>query len=115
MSLFFIDEVAKYKRHNEAGEAYNGECADVFEQEYTQIVGSLQRELGDEEYMKYLGSIPAANTHAGYFSIDKKSRHIVNSRLGNRKERTSDDRFSFFKKSILFISDGFMVYSCFVF
>lgn len=50
----------------------------------------MQREIGDEEYMKYLESIPAGRTHAGYFSIDKKGR-MTNSKLSNKKERTSDD------------------------
>jgi type III restriction enzyme len=91
LSLFFIDEVAKYKQYDEAGQACNGEYADVFEDEYAQIVGSLQRKIGDENYMKYLDSIEAGDTHAGYFSIDKKSRRMVDSKLGDRKERTSDD------------------------
>jgi type III restriction enzyme len=91
LSLFFIDEVAKYKQYDEAGQSYNGEYADVFEEEYAAVVGTLQREIGDEDYMKYLDSILAERTHAGYFSIDKKSHHLVDSKLGNRKERTSDD------------------------
>jgi type III restriction enzyme len=91
LSLFFIDEVAKYKQYDEAGSTRGGEYADVFEDEYTQIVGSLQRELGDEDYIKHLDSITAASTHAGYFSIDKKSHRMVDSKLGDRKERTSDD------------------------
>ena len=90
LSLFFIDEVAKYKRY-EGQRAFNGEYADIFEEEYGQIIGSLQRESGDEAYREYLDSIKAADTHAGYFSIDKKSRRMVDSKLGDKKERTSDD------------------------
>lgn len=90
LSLFFIDEVAHYKCYDEAGQPCNGIFADMFEEEYQDIIGSLQREIGDEEYMKYLESIPAGKTHAGYFSIDKKGR-MTNSKLNNRKERTSDD------------------------
>jgi len=91
LSLFFIDEVAKYKQYDKAGQAYNGEYADVFEEEYAQIVESLQREMGDEDYIKYLGAISPDSTHAGYFSIDKKSHRMVDSKLGDKKERTSDD------------------------
>ena len=40
--------------------------------------------------MKYLDSIPAKKTHAGYFSIDKKGK-MVDSKLKNKKERTTDD------------------------
>lgn len=91
LSLFFIDEVAKYKQYNDAGHAYNGDYADIFEEEYKQIVENMQLELGDEDYIKYLNSITAEQTHAGYFSIDKKSHRMVDSKLGDKKERTSDD------------------------
>lgn len=91
LSLFFIDEVAKYRQYDEAGQAANGEYARVFEEEYNQIIGHLQREMGDEEYIRYLDSITAGRTHAGYFSIDKKSSRMVDSKLGDKKERTSDD------------------------
>ena len=91
LSLFFIDEVAKYKQYNAAGQPFNGEYAEIFEEEYKQIVETMQQELGDDSYAKYLAPIDASSTHAGYFSIDKKSRRLVDSKLGDRKERTSDD------------------------
>ena len=52
LSLFFIDEVAKYKQYDEAGNPYNGIYADMFEEEYADVVGNLQLEFGDEEYVK---------------------------------------------------------------
>jgi len=92
LSLFFIDEVAKYRQYDNNGKAISGIYASVFEEEYNQIVKSIQLELGDTpEYLKYLNNISAEKTHSGYFSIDKKSGHFVNSKLGDRKERTSDD------------------------
>ena len=91
LSLFFIDEVAKYKKYDAAGQALNGEYADIFEEEYAQSVENLQHELGGEDYIKYLDSISPDNTHAGYFSIDKKSHRLVDSKLGDRREKTSDD------------------------
>lgn len=92
LSLFFIDEVAKYKQYDAAGQAFNGLYADMFEEEYRQIVDNLQIEIGDsDEYLQYLTGIKLDEIHAGYFSIDKKSRRLVDSKLGNRKERTSDD------------------------
>ncbi len=90
LSLFFIDEVAKYKQYDEAGNPYNGIYADMFEEEYNDIVGNLQRELDDEDYIHYLDSISAHETHAGYFSIDKKGK-MTDSKLSNKKEQTSDD------------------------
>ena len=92
LSLFFIDEVAKYKKYDEHGNAVGGVYAQVFEEEYKAIVGSMQLQLGDSpEYLKYLDSIPAEKTHAGYFSIDRKSGRMIDSKLGDKKERTSDD------------------------
>ncbi len=90
LSLFFIDEVAKYKQYDEAGQPFNGIYADMFEEEYTDIIGTMQREMGDEEYLKYLDAISPAKTHAGYFSVDKKGK-LTDSKLANKTERTSDD------------------------
>ena len=90
LSLFFIDEVAKYKRYDAAGNPYNGIYADMFEEEYNDIVGNLQRELDDEDYIRYLDSISAHETHTGYFSIDKKGK-MTDSKLSDKKEKTSDD------------------------
>ena len=90
LSLFFIDEVAKYKQYDAAGNPYNGIYADMFEEEYNDIVGNLQREVDDEDYIRYLDSISAHETHAGYFSIDKKGK-MTDSKLSDKKEKTSDD------------------------
>ena len=90
LSLFFIDEVAKYKQYDEAGNPYNGIYADMFEEEYEDIVSNMQMEFGDEDYIRYLDSISAHETHAGYFSIDPKGK-MTDSKLSDRKEKTSDD------------------------
>ena len=90
LSLFFIDEVAKYKQYDAAGEPMNGIYADMFEEEYNDIVGNLQIGIGEEDYLKYLQSISAEKTHAGYFSIDKKGK-MIDSKLKDKKEKTTDD------------------------
>lgn len=89
LSLFFIDEVAKYKQYDDSGNPYNGIYADMFEEEYADIVSNMQREIGDEDYIRYLDTIPAHDTHAGYFSIDKGK--IINSKF-DKKENGSSDR-----------------------
>ena len=89
LSLFFIDEVAKYKQYDEAGQPLNGSYAEMFEEEYKDVVNHLQITLGEDDYMHYLSAIPAEMTHAGYFSIDKKGK-MVDSKVG-RKETTTDD------------------------
>ena len=89
LSLFFIDEVAKYRVYDEAGQATDGIYAQMFVEEYNDIIGSLQIGIGEDDYMKYLQAIPAEETHAGYFSIDKKGK-MIDSKVG-RKETTTDD------------------------
>ena len=91
LSLFFIDEVAHYKQYDAAGQPHNGIFAEMFEEEYNDILSTMQLGIGEDEYLQYLKSIKADDTHAGYFSVDKKG-HMTDSKLGDRKERTSDDR-----------------------
>ena len=89
LSLFFIDEVANYREYDAAGQPVNGKYARMFEEEYEDIVGNHQLSIGEDEYIKYLNSIKASKTHAGYFSVDGKGK-MINSKVG-RKESTSDD------------------------
>lgn len=89
LSLFFIDEVAKYKQYDESGQPMNGIYADMFEEEYKAVIEKYQRELGDDDYIRYLNAISAESTHAGYFSIDKKGK-LTDGKL-DKKEQTSDD------------------------
>lgn len=89
LSLFFIDEVAKYREYDEAGQAMNGKYAVMFEEEYEDILNHMQLSLGEDDYIKYLQAIPAGKTHAGYFSVDGKGK-MINSKVG-KKETTSDD------------------------
>ena len=89
LSLFFIDEVAKYKQYDETGQPMNGIYADMFEEEYQDVLKNSYARLDEDDYIKYLQSIPADKTHAGYFSIDKKGK-MIDSKVG-RKETTTDD------------------------
>lgn len=94
LSLFFIDEVAKYKQYDESGQAINGSYAEIFEEEYNDIVSHFQIGIGEDDYMKYLSEIPAEKTHAGYFSIDKKGKMIdskANEKRADSKEKMSSD------------------------
>lgn len=90
LSLFFIDEVAKYKQYDEAGQPVNGVYADMFEEEYKAVVDSYQSGFGDDEYIRYLDAISAESTHAGYFSVDKKGK-LTDGKITDKKEQTSDD------------------------
>ena len=91
LSLFFIDEVAKYRQYDENGNQVNGEYAQIFEEEYNNVLNQIKEDLFlNESYKAYLESIAPEITHAGYFSIDKKGR-MVASKIANKKEGTSDD------------------------
>ena len=89
LSLFFIDEVANYREYDAAGQPVNGKYATMFEEEYEDIIGQMQIGFGEDDYLKYLASITASKTHAGYFSVDGKGK-MINSKVG-KKETTSDD------------------------
>lgn len=89
LSLFFIDEVANYREYDATGQPANGKYAIMFEEEYEEVIHTMQISMGEDDYLKYLDSIPASKTHAGYFSVDGKGK-MINSKIG-RKETTSDD------------------------
>jgi len=88
LSLFFIDEVAKYRSYNETGEQA-GEYAQMFEEEYNaQLNEVLTLEL--TPYNLYLKGIQTAKTHNGYFSIDKKTKQLVNPEVKVRGESAGE-------------------------
>ena len=88
LSLFFIDEVAKYKSYGDDGEVEKGVFWNIFEEEYTTILNE-QISLFDSPYQQYLRRFTASEVHNGYFSIDKKG-HSVNSEV-KRGRDISDD------------------------
>jgi type III restriction enzyme len=75
LSLFFIDEVAKYRQYDESGEELLGEYGKIFEEEYLDALNE-RLTLFPTEYQKYLRGIERADTHRGYFSIDKQGRSV---------------------------------------
>ena len=78
LSLFFIDEVAKYRDYSQADE--QGEYARIFEEEYERLkVEYLSLlPLDGGVYQEYLKGIQVGRTHNGYFSIDKKTKKLTN-------------------------------------
>lgn len=88
LSLFFIDEVAKYRRYDENGEN-PGEYAQIFEEEYNQHLNEVLT-LEDSPYNHYLRGITAGKTHDGYFSIDKKTKRLVDPATGKKSTETDD-------------------------
>lgn len=86
LTLFFIDEVAKYRVYTDAGEE-GGEYAKIFEEEYENALNELKQDMFlHEGYKKHLDSIPVNRTHNGYFSIDKKGK-MVDALKATKSER----------------------------
>lgn len=87
LSLFFIDEVAKYRQYDENGDEVLGEYGEMFEEEYLSVLNQYTT-LENTPYQQYLQS-SVSDVHKGYFSIDKKG-HAVDSTL-KRGSEFSDD------------------------
>ena len=87
LSLFFIDEVAKYRRYDEHGSSIKGVYEEIFEREYQDAIAQL--EFFSDEYRAYLEKHSVEDIHNGYFSIDKKGRAIDSKET--RGESGSDD------------------------
>lgn len=93
LSLFFIDEVAKYRDYSQPDE--RGEYARVFEEEYALLKEEYLSELAidNEAYRKYLAGIDPAKTHNGYFSIDRKTNRLKDpdvAKTGDNKGQSED-------------------------
>jgi len=88
LSLFFIDEVAKYREYDR--EDTLGDYARIFEEEYTttvkEILGELELDAATTAYQKYLRRDRVRAIHEGYFSIDKKTKHQVDPAVSARGE-----------------------------
>lgn len=89
LSLFFIDAVEKYRIYEAGGETRKGRWAEIFEEEYLSVLNETQDLFMDEEYRAYLLKITAEQTHAGYFSQDKKGK-IIDSKV-KRGETAAND------------------------
>mgnify|MGYP002619358934 CR=1 FL=1 len=89
LSLFFIDEVAKYRQYDVDGNQLLGRYGELFEKEYRAELNE-NRQLFDPEYVAYLDSIPVNKTHEGYFSIDPRTKRAKDSEV-KRGATDSDD------------------------
>ncbi|MCT5252110.1 DEAD/DEAH box helicase family protein [Pseudomonas aeruginosa] len=90
LSLFFIDEVVKYRDYGQLDE--KGEYARVFEEEYQLLKNEYLSELAIDNaaYRAYLEGIDPGSTHSGYFSIDKKTNRLKDPAVGARSVDSDD-------------------------
>lgn len=94
LSLFFIDEVAKYRQYDDQGTQVKGEYALIFEEEY-------KRWARHPDYQSLFGEIDlqssAEEVHNGYFSIDKKkvgSKTVEVFKDTNGSTKADDDTYN---------------------
>jgi len=88
LSLFFIDEVAKYRLYDKSNNRQKGDYAKVFEEEYKKAISRLN--LFETDYNDYLHRFAVDEIHKGYFSIDKKGK-FVNSKENRNEGGISND------------------------
>ncbi len=114
LTLFFIDHVEKYRQYDELGVEIPGEYAQIFEQEYAAIrsefmdlfqqqyneylhkhtIKESYRGYEPSNYFAYLDRDDASHIHSGYFSIDKKSKRVIDSTV-KRGSDESDDQSAY--------------------
>jgi type III restriction enzyme len=84
LSLFFIDEVAKYRDYSQPDD--KGDYARIFEEEYERLKKEYLSELplDNHEYRKHLTEIHVGRTHNGYFAIDKKTKRLTDPKIKKR-------------------------------
>lgn len=87
LSLFFIDEVAKYRQYDEDNNPVDGEYVQIFKEQYQFVLNDfLDLNIENDPYQEYLQSIDLDKTHNGYFSIDKKSKKLTDPALKKVKD-----------------------------
>ncbi|SDT74923.1 DEAD/DEAH box helicase family protein [Actinoplanes derwentensis] len=77
LSLFFIDQVVKYRDYRRADQL--GEYARMFAAEYAALTSGEP----DGPYRRYLASIPVERTHQGYFAVDRRTGRQVDGRASD--------------------------------
>lgn len=101
LSLFFIDEVAKYKYYDESGEQ-KGIHAQVFEEEYKNAIDLFFSQLPfdeDTDYRTFLERDEPHSIHAGYFSVDKKGRAVDSEVKRGESESADVDAYDLIMKN----------------
>ncbi|MBI5837658.1 MAG: DEAD/DEAH box helicase family protein [Candidatus Eisenbacteria bacterium] len=89
LSLFFIDEVARYRQYDGDGNPVKGEYARLFEEEYRRLANHPDyRTLFAEVDL----SRAAEEVHDGYFSVDKRSKRVVDTEEGNQAGREAAEQ-----------------------
>ena len=92
LSLFFIDEVSKYRKYDENWNQLKWEYEKIFEEEYEYAVKQLW--LFDDKYNEYIKKFKVEEIHKWYFSIDKKGK-FINSKENKNEWWISNDKSAY--------------------
>ena len=76
LSLFFIDDVERYRIYPEEGESLKGDYAKIFEEEYEKLTKDFVKK--NPELKEYLFKWDVKDVHQGYFAKDKRSGKLLN-------------------------------------
>ena len=85
LSLFFIDEVAKYRDYSREDE--KGDYQIWFEEEYSKLINLPKYKVLREKYGEYISTDPHV-VHDGYFAQDGKGRVKNSTGISNDDETT---------------------------
>ena len=89
LSLFFIDKVASYRDYDERGNSVKGPYARIFEEEY-------RRFARHPEYRPLFAEVDlsraAQEVHDGYFSVDKRSKRVVDTQESSQAGREAAEQ-----------------------
>jgi type III restriction enzyme len=89
LSLFFVDEVGRYRQYDVEGNPVKGEYARVFEEEYRRLANHPDYQTLFEEVDL---SRAAEDVHEGYFSVDKRTKQLVDTYEGNQGGREAAEQ-----------------------
>lgn len=99
LSLFFIDEVSKYRNYDSDGT--KGLYANMFEEVYNEVIHSDIRYIELMKKMPILSDV--SKVHEGYFAIDKNKKVLMDEKTyTSSSEKTMED----IKRGIEKILDG---------
>lgn len=98
LSLFFIDNVSKYRVYDDEGKKLKGQYAEMFEEEYQDLIQKEKyRELRDKD-------VPVEDVHDGYFSIDGKGK-VKNTKGDTKADESTYKSIMQDKENLLTIYD----------
>jgi type III restriction enzyme len=89
LSLFFVDEVARYRHYDAGGNPVKGAYARILEEEYRRLANH-------PDYRTLFEGVDltraAEEVHDGYFSVDKKFKRAVDTDEGNQAGRDAAEQ-----------------------